>query len=145
MDKSNISKHLYNDTVEQAVRFVESIKTEEELGIYAYNYNWDNGFDVPKAILKNGNCSLSIALMVFHASDGILFLQDKETEDGTAAWKEFISNLYEGILAGKFSSGKLSFDPQLSKVQEYRIKKSLDEKEWIFITSIAGIDCCESL
>jgi len=49
MDKSTLSDHIYNGTVPQAIKFVESIPDEETLFVYAYNYNWDNGFNVPEA------------------------------------------------------------------------------------------------
>lgn len=145
MDKSIITNHLYNDSITQAVKYAESIADEETLFVYAYNYNWDNGFDVPTAILKNRNCSLSIALMIFTSADGILYLEDKKTEEGTSTWKNYISNLYNEIINNKFSSGKTAFNPQLSKVQEYKIKKILDDNELIFITPIDGIDCYEKL
>ena len=74
MDKSTIIKHLYNDTVAQGVKYVKGIDDEETLFVYAYNYNWDNGFDIPISILENKNCSLSIALMLFISSDGLLYL-----------------------------------------------------------------------
>ena len=145
MDKTIISNHLYNDSVSQAVKYVASIDDEETLFVYAYNYNWDNGFDVPTEILKNSNCSLSIALLVFNASDGILYLQDKEASEGTRAWTSFISNLYKKILNNDFKKGKTSFDPQLSRVQEFKLKKVLSEEEFIFITPIEGIDCYNDL
>ena len=141
MDKSTISKHLYNDSVSQAVNYVSNIEDEETLFVYAYNYNWDNGFDVPTEILKNCNCSLSIALLIFNASDGILYLQDKESADGTKIWISFISNLYKKILNNDFKKGKTSFDPQLSRVQEFKLKKVINDEEYIFITPIEGIDC----
>ena len=102
-------------------------------------------FDVPTEILKNSNCSLSIALLVFNASDGILYLQDKEASEGTRAWTSFISNLYKKILNNDFKKGKTSFDPQLSRVQEFKLKKVLSEEEFIFITPIEGIDCYNDL
>jgi hypothetical protein len=140
MDKSIISDHLYNDSVSQAVKYVNTIKDEESLFIYAYNYNWDNGFDVPKAIVDNNACSLNIALMLFSAADGTLYLQDKEGSDGTITWLAFIGDLYKRILNNEFQRGKASFDPQLSKVQEYKLKKALSAEELIFITPIEGAD-----
>ena len=141
MDKTSISNPLYNDSVSQAVKYVSSIEDEETLFVYAYNYNWDNGFDVPAEVLKNNNCSLSIALMIFSAADGISFLQDKESSDGTRAWTAFISGLYKKILNNDFKNGKTSFDLQLSRVQEFKLKKSLNDEELVFITPIEGINC----
>ncbi|MBQ6638820.1 MAG: DUF4274 domain-containing protein [Lachnospiraceae bacterium] len=145
MDKNNISNHLYNDSIPQAIKFVNSINDEESLFIYAFNYNWDNGFEIPNAILNNNNCSLSIALLIFNAADGYLYLQERETDSGTKTWFSFVSNLYNRIINDNFYRGTSSFKPQLSRVQEYKLKKVLNEKELIFITPIEGHDFYKSL
>ena len=136
MDKNVIMDHLYNDTNQQAVKFVESLEDEESLFTYASEYNWDNGFDVPQAILANKNCSLNIALLIFHYADGVLYLEDKNTAEGTKRWLSFVKDLYKRILNGDFYMGKMPFDPQLSRVQAYKLKKNLSEKELVFITPI---------
>ena len=89
MDKNAIIDHLYNDNIPQAVKFVKNLNDEASLFTYSCNYNWDNGFEVPQAILQNKNCSLSIALFLFHSADGILYLESKETADGTESWLTF--------------------------------------------------------
>ena len=136
MDKNTIMEHLYNDTKTQAVKFVEGLEDEESLFVYASEYNWDNGFDVPQAILQNKNCSLNVALLVFHSADGILYLEDKSSAEGTRRWLSFVSGLYKRILKGEFPKGKMPFDPQLSRVQAYKLKKCLSEKELVFIAPI---------
>ena len=140
MDKAFITKHLYNDSVSQAVNYISGINDEETLFVYAYNYNWDNGFDVPKAILQNSCCTLSIALLIFYRADGIIFLQDKESAEGTKEWIAFVSELYNKILSNEFTHGNSSFNPGLSKVEEFKLRKSLSEKERIFIEAIEGSD-----
>jgi len=136
MDKNTIMEHLYNDTNTQAVKFVEGLEDEESLFVYASEYNWDNGFDVPQAILQNKNCSLNVALLVFHSADGVLYLEDKSSAEGTRRWLSFVSSLYKRILKGEFPKGNMPFDPQLSRVQAYKLKKNLSEKEMVFITPI---------
>ena len=134
MDKNVIIEHLYNDSNAQAVAFVKSLEDEEALFIYASEYNWDNGFDVPQAILQNENCSLSIALLLFHSADGALYLEDRSSAEGTKRWLSFVSALYKRIIKGEFPKGKIPFNPQLSRVQMYKLKKNLSEKEMVFIT-----------
>ena len=145
MDKTIISNHLYNDSIPQAVNFINSINDEETLFLYAYNYNWDNGFDIPSAILKNKTCSLSIALTLFFASDGLLYLQDKDSADGTKTWIAFIGSLYKRILNGEYTPGKTGFTPNLTKVQEFKLRKILNDSEMLFITPIDGINCYTNL
>ena len=136
MDKDIIMNHLYNDTNPQAIKFVETLVDEESLFTYASEYNWDNGFEIPQAILQNSNCSLSVALLVFHSADGVVYLEDKSSAEGTKRWLSFVSSLYKRILKGEFPKGKMPFDPQLSRLQAYKLKKNLSEKEMVFITPI---------
>ena len=145
MDINTISNHLYNDSVPQAINYVKTIKDEEALFVYAYNYNWDNGFDVPTEILNNESCTLSIALLIFSLSDGFLFLEDKETECGTKAWSNFINDLYKRIASKSFPAGKAAYDPQLTKVQEYKLKKVINDNELLFMTPIDGTNCYQKI
>ncbi|RGS62181.1 DUF4274 domain-containing protein, partial [Roseburia inulinivorans] len=41
---------------------ISQTEDQEILYVYAYNYNWDNGFDIPQTVLDNKKCDLSIAL-----------------------------------------------------------------------------------
>lgn len=140
MNKETIAQHLYNDNGSQAIKYVQNISDEETLFVYAYNYNWDDGFEIPKAIMANKYCTLSVALLLFRAADGLTFLQDQASANSLPEWKNFITMLYEQIINRKFVPGKASYDPALSKVQEYKLKKVLSSSENIFITRIAGED-----
>ena len=68
MDAKQIKKLsdiLRSESNAEAVKQVKSIKTEEELFVLLDNYNWDNGFEVPEAIINHPNCTLSLALLAF--------------------------------------------------------------------------------
>ncbi len=136
MDINVIDEHLYNDSIPQAIKFVESLDDEESLFTYANKYNWDDGFDVPKAILQNKNCSLSVALLIFHLADGLYYVEEKGNAEGDKQWLSFVKDLYKRILNGDFPQGAMPFDPELSRVQVYKLKKTLSAKEMIFITPI---------
>ncbi|MCF0127731.1 MAG: DUF4274 domain-containing protein [Pseudobutyrivibrio sp.] len=141
MNKEQIKEHLYNDNVNEAIEFINSITDEESLGIYAYNYNWDNGFSVPSAILASSSCTMSIALLLFELADGFTYLQTKEADSDLPEWSVFIQSLYDRIKSYCFSKGETSYFPELSKVQLYKLKNSLDEDDHVFISAIDGIDC----
>lgn len=136
MDREVILDHLDNDSPAQAVQFVGGLEDEESLFTYASEYNWDNGFEVPQVILQNPNCTLNVALLVFHSADGVLYLEDKGSAEGTKRWLSFISGLYKRIVKKEFPKGKMPYDPQLTRVQAYKLKKNLTEKEMVFITPI---------
>lgn len=90
--------------------------------------------------MANKYCTLSVALLLFRAADGLTFLQDQSSADALPEWKNFIAMLYEQIINRKFVSGKASYNPNLSKVQEYKLKKTLAPEEYIFITALDGED-----
>ena len=141
MNINEIKKHLYNDSAEAATKYVNSINDEETLFVYANNYNWDNGFEIPKLITQNAACSLSIALLLFHLADGVTYLETKTPNENLPEWSNFISDLYNDIKANKFKPGTISFEPELSKVQMFKLRKSLPEDDFIFIDEIEGNDC----
>ena len=141
MDIGAISKHLYNETVNKAVKYVKSLVNEEELAVYINNYNWDEGFEVPEAVLSNENCTKSVALRVFELADGMTYLESKSDCTGLEDWTEFISKLYHRIITGDFKKGEVAFKPDLTKLQLYKLKKVLQEDELIFITEIEGKEC----
>lgn len=39
-------------------------------------YNWDDGFAIPKKILDNPHCDLALALKIFYLLMGLLFWMD---------------------------------------------------------------------
>ena len=69
---------LRSESNTEAVKQVKSIKTEEELFVLLDNYNWDNGFEVPEAIINHPNCTLPVALLAFYRADGLRYLFEGE-------------------------------------------------------------------
>ncbi len=92
------------------------------LDILISEYNWDNGFHVPKMVIESKNCELATAMRTFYLSDGYSYLLNNIHEN-TERFK-FISCLFERILTGHFSKGGLSFKIPLTKTQKYKLKKS---------------------
>ena len=45
-----ISDILYAESNAKAVSYIKSLQTEDELFVLYDNFNWDNGFDVPKQL-----------------------------------------------------------------------------------------------
>ena len=141
MNINEIKKHLYNDSLESAKKYITSVKDEETLYVYTNNYNWDNGFDIPISIINNPSCSLSVALLIFHLADGITYLNTKSTNDNLPEWSAFIETLYNKIISNTYKPGTVSFTPELNKVQLMKLRKSLSSTDQIFITEIIGSDC----
>ena len=118
------------------MKSLKSLKSEVELKNFLKEYNWDDGSTIPAKILENEYCTLQIALRVFWLADGYLYLLERENASNDKNWIIFMNNLYNNILEGRYHLGKTSFDPELNKVQIYKFKKILSEKELVFITKI---------
>ncbi len=121
---------------------IAQVTDERVLYLLGHNYNWDDGFTVPKAIISNPNCGLATALVMFYLADGARYLKNKmDVEKSTLEpWCNFIINLYNEIVHGNFKRSNIRFVPPLSKVETYKLKKSLDTSEYVFIEEIGGED-----
>lgn len=132
-------KELLYDSGKQDVKIaISQMKDQEMLYAFAYNYNWDNGFDIPQEILDNEKCDLSIALLIFYRADGLSYLEEKSEDAQLPQWSTFIKNLYHSIMYRKYSRGEIEFRVPLTKVQIYKLKKIITEAEKIFVEDIDG-------
>lgn len=134
----NVKALLYDADTDKVKRIISQTEDQEVLYIYTYNYNWDNGFDIPQTVLDNEKCDLSIALLVFYKADGLSYLADKSDNINLPQWSFFIKRLYDSILMGKYQKGKIEFKVPVSKVQLFKLKKAITEAENIFIEDIEG-------
>lgn len=135
---SSVKSLLYDTDNDEVKRTIFQTEDQEILYVYAYNYNWDNGFDIPQAVLDNEKCDLSIALLIFYRADGLSYLEDKSDNANLSQWSSFIKRLYDLILAGKYQRGEIEFKVPLSKVQLFKLKKVITEEENIFTENIEG-------
>ena len=86
-------------------------------------YNWDDGFEIPKKILNDQNCDLALALEIFYLADGFAYLDGFAEETGLEEWKQFIDSLYKDILSGKYSRTSSQYEIPLTKVQKYKFRR----------------------
>lgn len=50
---SNVKALLYDVDNDEVKRTIYQTDDQEILYVYVYNYNWDNGFDIPQTVLDN--------------------------------------------------------------------------------------------
>lgn len=127
------------DSTEMLIEKLNTVNDSELLHLVLLGYNWDDGLEVPTAIMENEFCELSTALEMFYLAEGLDYLENKdecECADDTE-WVTFIKKLYSGIIQGEFSKGSIEFTPALSKVQIFKLKKIIAENEMVFIESIS--------
>lgn len=140
MNKEVIEQLLYNAEKNEVLKAIDEIKDEKTLFVFSYNYNWDNGFEVPKKILNNSSCTLSIAMLLFWEADGVNYLMDKSLNDNLPEWSAFVSILYNKIIDNMFKIGTVACKVPLTKVQIFKLSKTLTAKEKVFINNIEGDD-----
>ena len=97
-------------------------------------YNWDDGFEIPKEILAAPGCDLALALEIFYLSDGYAFLGNLTKTTDVKEWGRFITVLYDDILNNKFPKTSTAFEIPLSQVQKYKLQKKGISK--IFLTDL---------
>ena len=135
-DKEEVKVLLFESTQENVLKEITKEDNPNMLHVLACHYNWDDGFEIPRAILDNSCCELATALMMFYLADGETYLTEKSGNPKLPAWSEFIEKLYSDIKAGKYRTGDITFSVPLTKIQLYKLSKSIDEQEQIFITDI---------
>lgn len=121
-----LSNILYSESKAEAVKLVQSINSEDELFILLDNYNWDNGFEVPEAIITHPNCTLPIALLAFYRADGIRYLFEEEDTFKnrlSKSWDIFIKKVYDNLLKERYPSGSISYQPEITTIQKFKLKK----------------------
>ena len=73
--------------------------TYKEMKRLLADYNWDDGFELPKRIVSDPNCDLALALEVFYLGDGFGYFQTyAHNTGGTKEWFCFMNALYEDCL-----------------------------------------------
>lgn len=132
-----VKSWLYDYTEDEVQVSISKTEDSEILYLYAYNYNWDDGFTIPQIILDHKKCNLSVALLIFYRADGVSYLFHK-SEYNRVPQGVFLKNLYDSIVNGKYRKADIEFKAPLSKVQFYKLKKILTEREHVFIENISG-------
>ena len=140
---NQLSYILYSESNAEAVKLVKSIDSEDELFVLLDNYNWDNGFEVPEAIINHPKCTLSVALLAFHRADGIQYLLEGEAIFANRllkSWGNFIKEVYDKILKKQYPNGSISFQPEITKIQKFKLNKSNPNLDSFILDGVLGKD-----
>jgi len=135
---SNLTFPEDEKEMEKSQNEILKIRDSLFLHIIADNYSWDDGFEIPSAIINNPSCDLGTALMIFYLAEGEAILDLKLDRGVSGEWEEFISVLYDMILNDRFKYKNISYTPALSKVQLYKIKKKNPNAPSIFLEKTPG-------
>ena len=138
-----ISDILYTESNAKAISHINSLQTEDELFVLLDNFNWDNGFEVPQAVIEHSKCTLSIALLAFYRADGIRYLLEAEAAFSnflSKEWEYFVKDVYDKIIRRKFLNGNISFRPEITRIQNFKLKKLKLTLNPIFLDGVSGRD-----
>lgn len=124
--------------MERSQNEILKIRDSLFLHIIADNYNWDDGLEIPSAIINNPYCDLGTALMIFYLAEGEAILDLKLDRGVFGEWEEFVFALYDMILNDKFKYKNISYAPALSKVQLYKLKKKNQNAPAVFLEKTPG-------
>ena len=143
MDEKDIiflEQLLYNTDKDYVVSQLKNIDNPLLLHYFAANYNWNSGFDVPTVILDNEACDLGTGLLMFHYADGyrLLVSSDEISSSSLEEWKVFLRKIYNKLLSLDFKSQDISFDPELTKIQKYKLKKNNPDLPDVLISKSPG-------
>lgn len=128
MNKEDINlleQLLYNTDKNYIISQLTNTNNSLLLHYFAANYNWNSGFEVPTVILENEACDFGTGLLMFYYADGYRMLEnpDEVTSSSLEDWKDFLRKVYNKLINLKFKSQNISFDPELTKIQKYKLKK----------------------
>lgn len=129
---------LYEKSESELVNYIEQTEDSVLLHIIAVNYNWDNGFDVPRSIVDNKYCDVGTALMIFSDADGYGIFFDEE--NFLKEWFDFVTYLKHRIDDNSFICGNIRFIPQLSRADIFHLKKRCPYINKIFIEGTTGMN-----
>jgi len=131
---------LYNTDKNILISQLKKVDNPLILHYFAANYNWNSGFEVPTVILENEACDFGTGLLMFHYADGYRMLEnsDEVSSSSLEDWKDFLGKVYNKLINLEFKSQNISFDPELTKIQKYKLKKNKPNIPDILISKSPG-------
>ncbi len=122
---TKIDQLLYHvDGLEERLSILSSFNSAVDLCAYAEVYNWDDGFEIPRAIANHPSCDHGTALLLFWLADPIPYLSNEiERDDYNRDWFDFCELMSHRLKKGHYSNAEIRYDPELTKVQKYKLMK----------------------
>jgi hypothetical protein len=124
-ERATIDRLLYEvEDAGEVVNAVASMSSAEQLFRLALDYNWDDGFRVPDAISDHPLCDLATALLLFWRGGAIEhFEATGPPSESEGEWVAFSRKITDRLLSGHYKPGVNGYDPPLTKVQKYKLRK----------------------
>jgi hypothetical protein len=104
----------------EALAAVTSMESPEELHALMLQYNWDDGFAVPMAVLGHPSCERGTAQLIYLDAQGPW--SDPATVRGEHA--TLLKKAVELLLSGALPERRVSYDPGLDRVQMHKLRRA---------------------
>lgn len=141
MDKDKlklIEKILYSEYDRATMEVIRVMDDAFVLHEIALNYNWDDGATVPTLIIDNEYCDLGTALLIFFDADGYTFLDLGYIQSNEI--RKLQRLIYDKVAKNGFKTSCISYKPDLSKVQIYKLLKKNPTIQEVFFKGVRGSD-----
>lgn len=103
---------------------IASMVDPKELQDAAYEYNWDDGYEIPTAIACHPACDLAVALTLFWLSEGVSLLTNEvKPNEYNIDWVNFCGFITERILNNEYNVSSGKFIAPIGPTQQYKLKK----------------------
>ncbi|MBQ6040407.1 MAG: hypothetical protein IJL32_06520 [Oscillospiraceae bacterium] len=86
------------------------------------SHQWQNGLQLPRRILSEPACDLSIALEIFYLAGGYHYLENDSRALGTEEMA-FLHALHGRIVSGAFRKSTRHYQVPLTKIQRYKLER----------------------
>lgn len=145
-EKQKLEKFLYEEgNKSNCIEFLKTTNNNIFLHLFAENYNWDDGLEIPIIIAKNKNSDLGTALFLFFNAEGEFLLNynnlseiEKELMDEDEDWKTLLTHLYKKITNDEYKNKMISYDPGWSKLDKYKLLKKNPNIPNVFLVASPG-------
>jgi hypothetical protein len=117
--RERVDKIVHAETPAEAVRLVVSIRSPEELHAVMLKYNWDDGFEMPMAVLDHPECERATASLIFINAQGL-------TDMATAKGKHsvLLRRVADLLLSGGLPELRIAYRPQINSAELYHLQKA---------------------
>ncbi len=121
-DQGRIEELLYADDPADVLAALVGMSAEQ-LHLFLYRYNWDDGFAIPRAVLQHPRCERGTALLIYWALGGA-FVEEEAKGDHRVLLDEVRSRLLSGAMAEL----EIEYDPVadwgLNRLQVVKLERA---------------------
>lgn len=139
MSDTDMEAIRYERDLQKRIGEVRQLKSAASLMKLMQHYNWNEGFEIPLAVITHSCCDLGLALFLFWESDDARQYYKGEHYTDDEYLLAFCKTLVGGLLKGYYKEGCNKFDtgyygehlaPEGSAVHELRALRTQSARQY---------------